>query len=134
VSIEDVVASLRGRNARDEALGVWQPRRWREPAIVPSGRAWRLGTLLLDGDGRLYDVGNVTRAITPKDFNSDKTVAGDERREWQRAAVRGRFASGETVNHGFAPVTDVEAQQLVGATPLEEYLIDRAKLLPSTRL
>jgi hypothetical protein len=131
VSIEDVVASLRSRNARDEALGEWQARRWREPAIVPAGRAWRLGTLLLDGNGRLYAVGKVTRAITPKDFNSDKTVAGDERRQWQRAAVRGRFASGETVNHGFAPVTDGEAQQLVGASRLEEYLMERAELLPS---
>ncbi len=131
MELHEVVRELERRNARDEFLGRWTQRRFRQPAIVPVGRAWRLGVLLLSADGTLAEVARVTRAIEPKDFNSDKTIAGEERREEQRAAIRGGCSAGETVNHGYRELSVVEAQNLVGDAPLEQYLADRAALLPS---
>jgi hypothetical protein len=133
--IDDLVAELQRRGARDEALGEWRENRllfFRRPSsIEPVGRAWRLGALLLSDDGSLYEVARVTRAVEPRDFSSDKTVAGEQRREQQRAAARGRFERGETVNHGFRTVSVDQAQSIVGAEPLVAYLRDRALLLPS---
>ena len=130
----EVASELSARGARDEALGVWRERRTfgitRTPELVPAGRAWRLGALLLDADGRLYAIGRVTRAVEPKDFNSDKTVAGEERRDLQRAAVKGGFRHGDTVNIEMTPLDTEGAQELLGDVPLEAYLRDRADLLP----
>jgi len=128
------VDALIAAQVPDEALGVWRPEKKifgvpRPPVIDPAGRAWRLGVLLLDSDGTLYATGSVTRAIVPKDFNSDKTVAGDERREIQRAAARGAFRPGETVNYEWARLTEVEAEALVAPLPLERYLAQRLELL-----
>jgi hypothetical protein len=132
--IRDLVAELQHRGARDEALGAWREHRLlfirRPSSIEPVSRAWRLGALLLSQDGSLYVVARVTRAIEPRDFSSDKTVAGQQRRDEQRAAARGRFTRGETVNHGYRPVSNDEAQSIVGAEPLVVYLRDRALLLP----
>ena len=147
----DLVAGLVARGARDEALGVWRERKTfgvaRPPVIEPVGRAWRLGSLLLDRDGNLYATGRVTRAIEPRDYNSDKTVAGEARREEQRAAARGSFRSGETVNFDVVlldvslvnadnptpPLALVDGELFVvdGAVhaPLLRYLADRAELL-----
>ena len=143
----DIISGLVARGARDEALGVWRERKTfgvaRPPVIEPVGRAWRLGSLLLDRDGTLYATGRVTRAIEPRDYNSDKTVAGEARREEQRAAARGSFRSGETVNfdvvlldveHPTPPLALVDGELFVmdGAVhaPLLRYLADRAELLP----
>ena len=143
----DIISGLVARGARDEALGVWRERKTfgvaRPPVIEPVGRAWRLGSLLLDRDGNLYATGRVTRAIEPRDYNSDKTVAGEARREEQRAAARGSFRSGETVNfdvvlldveHPTPPLALVDGELFVmdGAVhaPLLRYLADRAELLP----
>lgn len=143
----ELAAALAARGARDEAVGVWRERRVlgvpRPPVIEPAGRAWRLGALLLDVDGNLYAVGRVTRAVEPRDFNSDKTVAGEARREEQRAAARGSFVQGETVNFDIRPlsldapepplaIVDGEYTVLDGSVrmPLERYLSDRAELLP----
>ena len=149
MTFAELAASLAGRGARDEAIGVWRERRVlgvpRPPVIEPAGRAWRLGSLLLDRQGNLYAVGRVTRAVEPRDFNSDKTVAGEERREEQRAAARGSFTRGETVNFDIRPL-DPEAPEaplaLLDGTlvvldgtvrmPLERYLTDRADLLPGS--
>jgi hypothetical protein len=120
--------------AADEALGVWRPEKKifgvpRPRVIDPAGRAWRLGALLIDRNGQLYATGNVTRAIVPKDFNSDKTMAGHERREIQRAAARGAFRPGESVNYDWRRVTADEARELVAPTDLEAYLRERFALL-----
>lgn len=88
----------------DEALGVMRQRRWLPRKLVPAGRAWRLGVLLLDRDGRLYETGAVTRAVEPQRGVASKSPDAELRREDRRAAVRGRFAEGETVNFGFAPI------------------------------
>lgn len=144
----DLAGQLAARGARDEALGVWRERRVlgvpRPPIIEPTGRAWRLGSLLLDRDGNLYAIGRVTRAVVPRDFNSDKTVAGEARRDEKRAAARGSFAHGETVNFDYTPIAldapeppiaivDGELMVLDGRVrmPLWRYLTDRAGLLPS---
>lgn len=132
---------LQNGGARDEALAMLKAARRfmpSQPTLVPIGRAWRLGELLLDADAHLYAVGHVTRAIEPKDFNADKTVAGEQRREEQRAAARGPFERGEVVNYGFErmqlddpshPLVRTGDQLFVGTVPLEAYLTDRAKLL-----
>jgi len=142
-----IASTLAARLARDEAVGVWRERRVlgvpRPPVIEPAGRAWRLGALLLDSDGNLYAVGRVTRALEPRDFNSDKTVAGEARREEQRAAARGAFTRGETVNFDIRalstdspepPLATVDGELTVidGSVtmPLARYLADRAELLP----
>jgi hypothetical protein len=139
--LESLIEKLQAGGARDEALAILKaPRRFvpSQPTLVPVGRAWRLGELLLDADANLYAVGHVTRAIEPKDFNADKTVAGEQRREEQRAAARGPFERGEVVNYGFErlslddpalPLVLVAGELAVGTTPLEKYLADRASLL-----
>lgn len=149
MNLRELAHSLAARGARDEAIGVWRERRAfgiaRPPIIEPVGRAWRLGSLLLDADGGLHAVGRVTRALEPRDFNSDKTVAGEARREEQRAAARGSFARGETVNFDSRPLdpdapelplalVDGELTVLDGSIrmPLERYLRDRAELLPGS--
>ena len=142
----DVVALLVSRSVPDQALGAWRPVRTifgvPRPAVIdPTGRAWRLGALLIDSSGALYATGQVTRALVPKDFNSDKTVAGENRREVQRAAARGAFRAGEAVNYDYRklsldppspPLSLVDGVLHVtdGATvPLLEYLRDRVELL-----
>ena len=129
-----IVEQLIAAGIPDEALGVWRPQKKifgvpRPPAIDPVGRAWRLGALLVGSDGTLYATGKVTRAIVPKDFNSDKTVAGDERREIQRAAARGSFRTGESVNYEWTRLTPAEAAELVAPATVERYLADRLALL-----
>ena len=145
----DIVSGLVARGARDEALGVWRERKTfgvtRPPVIEPVGRAWRLGSLLLDREGNLYATGRVTRALEPRDYNSDKTVAGELRREEQRAAARGSFRAGETVNfdvvlldaeHPEPPLALVDGELFVVDNavhaPLLRYLADRAELLAGT--
>jgi len=142
-----IAASLTARSARDEAVGIWRERTVlglpRPPVIEPAGRAWRLGALLLDREGNLYAVGRVTRALEPRDFNSDKTVAGEARREEQRAAARGSFTRGETVNFDIRPVDPDTPEAPLAVVngvltvidgsvrmPLARYLGDRAELLP----
>ena len=53
----------------------------RPAVIMPAGRAWRLGVLLIDRDGRLYATGEVTRAIDPKRGVADHSLIADARRE-----------------------------------------------------
>jgi hypothetical protein len=129
-----IVGQLLAAGVPDEALGVWRAEKRlfgvpRPPAMDPVGRVWRLGALLVDRDGQLYATGKVTRAIVPKDFNADKSLAGEAHREIQRAASRGAFRPGETVNYEWTRLTPVEAQTLVDPVPLEKYLADRLELL-----
>ena len=132
--MNDVVESLIEAQVPDEALGVWRAEKKifgvPRPAVIdPVGRAWRLGALLIDRDGNLYATGKLTRAIVPKDFNADKSLAGEAHREIQRAAARGSFRAGESVNYEWTRLTPDEAQALVDPVPLEKYLADRLELL-----
>jgi len=137
------VAKLRAADVADEALAELKPARRVGPIttpmrLVPVGRAWRLGEVLLDADARLYSTGSVTRALTPKDFAANKSQSEEDRRELQRAAVRGRFRTGEAVNFGYAPlaVGDDRLPIIDGTpvlrlqqaeVPLEAYLADRIR-------
>ena len=132
--MNDFVDSLIAAQLPDEALGVWRPEKKifgvpRPPTMDPVGRAWRLGALLIDRGGSLYATGKVTRAIVPKDFNSDKTVAGDERRDIQRAAARGAFRAGESVNYEWRRLSPEEAAERVAPQTVEAYLRARFDLL-----
>lgn len=117
--LADTVAELRSVGAKDEALGeVRVPRGIgpfkKSPSIVPVGRAWRLGVLLLAADGALFRAGRVTRATdTGRPQGLSQNV--EQRRAERQAASRGRFATGEVVNFEFEVVpTDPEALATVG--------------------
>lgn len=117
------VEELEAQAIRDEALGVMKPAHrilglTRPAVIVPAGRAWRLGILLIDRDGRLYATGTVIRAVTPKRGVADHSLAADAHRELQRAAVRGSFAEGEVVNFGYSAIPLDEASLRAAAGPL----------------
>jgi hypothetical protein len=119
-----IAAQLAAAGARDEALvvvhpggrvlGIPRPDRWQ---LV--GRAWRLGELLLDHEGRVYRIGTVIRAITPKDFNADKSVAAEAHRERQREAAKRGF-EGDVVNRGFVevPASEVDERDLAARARL----------------
>jgi hypothetical protein len=107
------IAFLEARNAPSEALAILHKGRGigalrTAPYMVRVGQAWRLGVLLLEsdgaGNGKLYATGEVTRAVEPKLAVTNRSAAADRRREFRRAAVRGKFAEGETINHGFVPL------------------------------
>lgn len=147
---------LAATGARDEALGEYVPARrtmlvTRRPVMLPRGRVWRLGVLLLDADGALYREGLTTRAVPPgrTQFQSE---SAEVRRAYRDAAHRGRFSEGETVNFDATPIVLKAAElrasagvlflrgdePLVrwsatagddGAVPLERYLRDRVDLL-----
>jgi len=148
------VERLRESNAPMEALG--ELRRGRgigslraAPALHPAGHAWRLGVLLLAPDGRLFETGEVTRAIEPQVAVTNRSAAAERRRDFRRAAVRGHFPDGETINHGHIELSlDVDSLRSgsgplsidgetvlvrwsahLGTRPLEAYLDDRARLL-----
>ena len=129
-----IVEQLIAAGIPDEALGVWRPEKKifgvpRPPAMDPVGRVWRLGALLIDRDGTLYATGKLTRAMVPKDFNADKSLAGEAHREIQRAAARGSFRPGESVNYEWVPLTPDEAEALVAPLQLEQYVAERLDLL-----
>ena len=134
MQLQSVIEALTTAQISDEALGVWRaPKKLfgvpRPPVIDPVGRAWRLGALLIDSSGQLYATGKLTRAIVPKDFNADKSLAGEAHRDIQRAAARGSFRPGESVNYEWTRLSADEAQALVDPMPLEKYLADRLELL-----
>ena len=148
------IATLKKTGAPIEALG--ELRRGRgvgrlrtAPALHPVGHAWRLGVLLLTADGELFATGEITRAIEPQVAVTNHSESAERRREFRRAAVRGRFPEGETINHGFTPIA-LDAESLaqssgplliengavvvrwsasLGTRPLASYLADRTHLL-----
>jgi hypothetical protein len=126
VEIPEAVAALEAAGVHDEALGTLVPaRRLRGAVIKPAGRAWRLSALLLARDGTLYQTGSVTRAIDPLRGQANKSPDAEARRDTQRAAVRGRFAAGETVNFGYR---EIDPPESVGGVPFGEYLAERVGL------
>ena len=133
------VESLRAARIEPEHVAQRRPARRLGPIqfaerLVPAGRAWRLGELLLTDDGALLATGVVTRAIEPRQFAANKSPAEEARRELQRAAVRGRFPTGAAVNVDSREIeTDRDATGAVTVTladavvDLERYLADRVR-------
>jgi hypothetical protein len=149
-------ARLTDAGIADEAVAEYEPatRRLgvpRRARLRPVGRGWRLGVLLLAGDGAVRATGRVTRAVPPG-HPGHMAVSTEERREVRAAAFRGPFPEGSTVNYD-APVLALTAEALRGATgplllredgvavrwsvstsddaarPLEPYLAERVSLL-----
>lgn len=87
----------------DEAIATLRPARRiafiPRPAVMDAvGRAWRLGVLLLDREGRLFATGGITRAIELTHETVYMNAEALHRRELRLAATRGGFALGDTVN------------------------------------
>lgn len=141
--LDRAITELSTAGVPDEALATLRPARrlgpiTRPARFVPAGRAWRLGALLVTSAGELFATGSVTRAIVPRDFAANKGPAEEERRELQRAAARGPFSRGESVNFGYREALDtivlVDGEEPLLAlpdarVPLARYLDDRVRLL-----
>jgi hypothetical protein len=115
------IARLEGLGIADESLGEFRkPRRLlpAPPSMVPTGRAWRLGVLLLDREGRLYATGQITRAIEPGRAAVNRSEQGERRRADRMAASRGPFARGEVVNFGYELLAIDDASLVAGSGPL----------------
>jgi hypothetical protein len=154
VLLRAAASRLAEAGARDEALAEYVGRRRvllipREPVMRPVGRVWRLGVLLVDGDGRAFETGSTTRAVDPGRRGYTSESARD-RAEYRAAALRGRFPEGETVNFGWrslaldhdallastGPIVVADGEPVVRwgrgsaiSTGLEAYLADRVDLL-----
>lgn len=118
-ALGEAVRQLTEAGARDEARAVLVPRRRtfgipREPVLRPEGRVWRLGVLLLGGDGTLYATGQLVRA-TPPGRTQYVSVSAETRRAYRAAAERGHFRDGETVDFD-APEIELTVAALRSAT------------------
>jgi hypothetical protein len=127
VALDDLlartVAQLEAAGVHDEALAAWKHSKGvfgigASDSLVPAGRAWRLGVLLLDRGGFLYSTGEVTRAVQPGRAAVNRSAAGEERRAIRAIAARGDFARGEVINHGWQPIAIDEASLAAGSGPL----------------
>lgn len=155
-AVADAVRVLSAAGARMEALAEYVPARraflvHREPVLRRIGSVWRLGVLLLDGDGVLRATGSLVRA-TPPGRPQYQSRSAEDRRSLRAAAQRGRFRDGETVDFD-APVVELDAEALreaegpvflrdgqvlvrwspaagdAGARPFADYLAERVDLL-----
>lgn len=153
--VADAVDVLRSAGARQETLAELVPERRvlgipRAARMTPIGTVWRLGVLLLDGDGGLWDTGRVVRAerAARKSITSESVA---EQRALRAAAVKGGIPEGATVAFDATPVSfDVlagagasgplvlrDGQVLVrwshaqpdALSPFDRYLADRVDLL-----
>jgi len=147
------VAALEEIGAHDEALAALKLGRGigslrTPPMLIPVGRAWRLGVLLLDRLGNLYATGEVTRAIEPQIAVTNRSDEAERKRELRRMAARGPFPEGETINVDFSmldlddaalargegPLSLAESGEVLVRLPsgrdihLEKYLADRVGL------
>lgn len=153
------VRALRDAGVPPEALAEYVPAGRRllmllRPATMrPSGEAWRLGSLLLGTDGRLYAAGHATRAAE-RGRAGYQSVSREERRDIAAAALRGGYPEGAPVNFDAVPLPlDGEGLRalgpelpigvqggevrvrwragaaLEGAPTLERYLAERVELL-----
>jgi len=121
-ALGEAVDALTRASAADEALARYEPptRRMlvtRKSRMVPLGRVWRLGVVLLDADGRLYATGSTTRAVDPK-WPQHVAVSAEERRDRRGAAFRGPFAPGETVDFDAEPIELTPAGLTAGSSPV----------------
>ena len=138
------VAELERRGVPDEALATLRIPRVGRSKLVPTGRAWRLGVLLLGRDGRLYSTTTVTRAVEPLRGVTNRSAEADARRQLRHVAARSKFPEGEAVNIDPVPLDLVSLSEPLllegdvvmirwnardGIRPLEDYLADRLALL-----
>lgn len=125
----------------------------RAAAMRPLGEVWRLGSLLLGTDGRLYAAGRATRSAE-RGRVGYQSLSREERRELAAAALRGGYPAGAAVNFDAVPLpldaAGVSAlgpdapfglaggelrvrwragAPLDGAPTLEQYLAERVGLL-----
>jgi hypothetical protein len=133
------IESLRAAEIEPEYLAQRRPSRRIGPVqlaekLVPAGRAWRLGEVLVTDTGQLLGTGVVTRALEPRQFAANKSPAEEARRDLQRAAVRGRFPSGAAVNidyreieTGLDPGGELTVDLADAVVGLENYLADRVR-------
>lgn len=150
--LKATAATLAERGAKDEAIGeLRQPRKillvTRAAVMEPIGRAWRLGVVLLDRDGRLYATGKITRAVVPG-HPTGLSASVEQRRADRLAASRGRFAPGDVINYevtaipidiaamreGTGPIALRDGEAVVrlptgGSVPLAAYLADRVEVM-----
>lgn len=140
--LEPTIAALRSAGIEPEHLAVRREVRRLGPVtlaakLVPAGRAWRLGELLVTVEGGLLLTGVVTRAIEPRQFAANKSPAEEERRDRQRAAVRGGFPRGAAVNVDYRELSDelsvengvVHIRLADAVVPLAPYLADRVRFV-----
>lgn len=133
------IESLRAAGIEPEHLAHRRPSRRIGPVqlaekLIPAGRAWRLGEVLVTDTGRLLATGVVTRSLEPRQFAANKSPAEEARRDLQRAAVRGRFPSGAAVNVDYRDVEtavdatgDLTVELADAVVGLEAYLADRVR-------
>jgi hypothetical protein len=153
--VADAVAALRDAGARQEVLAELVPERRvlgipRAARMTPIGRVWRLGVLLLDESGGVWDTGRVVRAERAA-RKSITAAAVAEQRALRAAAVKGGIHEGETVAFDARPIDfdelgrDAASGPLVvrdgevlvrwshaqpdALMPLDRYLADRVDLL-----
>ena len=105
IILDRAVDRLAAAEARDEALAEYVAARkvlgFTRPAVLrPVTRGWRLGALLLGRDGTLYATGAIIRA-GEAGVRNYQSQSAEDRRDLRAAALRGKFAPGETVNHGW---------------------------------
>ncbi|WP_449278233.1 hypothetical protein [Leucobacter sp. GX24907] len=120
-------ARLREHGVPSEGLAIFEePRRrflrTRPARLRPSGRVWRLGTLLLDEDGSLHAAGRATRAAE-RGRPGYQSQSREERREIAAAALRGGYDAGEPVNFDARPLLGsaaLAAAGLEGSSPSDE--------------
>jgi hypothetical protein len=114
--IADTTRDLAARGARTEALARYRPSRRivvvkTAESLEPVGRAWRLGVLLLETDGRVHETGRITRALEPT-RSQNLSASVEKRKAERRAAARGRFAEGEVVDYAYLPI-DLSTEALI---------------------
>ncbi len=125
-----LVSRLAAAGARDEALAALVPEGRvlgipRPARLRPLGRAWRLGDYLLTSTGELLRTGRVIRVAGIDRRRSVVAAAITEHHELARAARRGGYPEGETVNFDTRSLD----QAAVDLAALEPYLAERAELL-----
>jgi hypothetical protein len=152
-SLGRAVGQLEAAGVADEALAVFTiPKRilfvQRAPVMLPLGRVWPLGVLLLGRDGSLHATGTITRAVPPG-YPGYQSPGVEVRRGYRAAAHAGRFVEGDTVNFDTTEilideVDDASTPLFVDgdgarvrwnrtnpslSRPLDAYLADRVGLL-----
>jgi hypothetical protein len=131
-ALADAAARLAAADARTEARARYQPAHRtlgvpRAERLIPAGRVWRLGVLLLGADAdestaerapTLYATGALTRPHEPG-RSTYIAASAERRRELRVAAYRGHFAPGESVNFNAPPIAlDESLVEVPGALPL----------------
>ena len=116
------VTRLRSAGVPTEALADYVPPRrallrTRPATMRARGEVWRLGSLLLGTDGRLYAAGRATRSAE-RGRPGYQSVSVEERREIAAAALRGGYPIGTPVNYD---ATELPLPITAETTPLDAH-------------